>query len=1309
MPNSASNNNEDMHIITASNVHKKLFFQGWKKSVEVFSQGKGSLSHRCSSILSQLDSSHLDEAISWSSSEGEEDKSNSQLVRPTRTLASHINFSDCKRVQRRGRRHSSAQFVRSVEKRLKTEQNKSHAVSGHKIEESIIIPDSSHSVEHPINASESFDEPNWVNNLSILNKRINLSLNAASLLSSEQSIGSTQISPTDRGSQENNVRSPILVSGKAKNFKRKRNRNSKQIISLNEGDSSMQSSTGLLPGSPVFKITSRRRRSSRKTPQQSSVILEKKSDESICPNKNASCIGSKNSTVMAQMGSEIFLGTPSSPVIGKSSTKRRKAMVVDKLLSPILGSKPKSSRPYKIQKIISNSKLSCTVNSNTSLPYERPNASSNSDVNFEITSSVSTENLATAKRSLDFSVGNQNIGCNTSIIKDIAEEKSQIECKKTSSDHVSDNSDKFFSQKAGLSQADSPGFGCSQLIEEINTEQIDIDNVSKSVETPVQLQKKKKLSLSKKQVSKQSISSKCSKIIKPEEIEVKGKSYQTGHDFYSNLKQFDVFEDMCNQAPKKEEILGNRQFQPATMSTNCTLLIEEENSEPMESASLDAFSSPGYFFNEKRDSPTNLSSSSTKESETKSEDVEDANIDSYASQSPGNSQLTQFWLQIEKLPSSCVSSPMTISQTSSSPMAPVVVSGLSAETVPDDYNAPPKKGKKKLKPDGLASRLQRLLNRHRSSSRIWQFKRTKESKASYTPTVNNTRNTSMVLTVHHTWIEYSHVIIQGFVESDMSSGTVINRLNSLSDHVVLVLDPQVADKLGKIMSAKKIRVFPPWQALKLQGISLILCAYCIEVIQAEFLEFMGSLPIPEKTTTVPIKDGYECFLGASLSDIIFPKIVERPTCIFQCTTANQSDEYDFNKGFEGPANLCTISSLVSNYVGATCDTLNLTILRTFQFRQAVSDKVSSNYPCWSLLGQDVVGEVCEVLLGSEQMNTVTSGSDSIWSLVKTGLAIGQVFSFVGFFPAQRISPFRVSNLWRVVSNICAKPCDQPVFYVLAASSAEWEIKAVESEKMFDKIQLNLTPLTKILIKDPISSPEPTRVNIVCRRLHTTYERLYVTDTETSPCITVISVNPTTFLSPVIFKSPVLIILDLEIDPTGDLRVDKYSRISSLGGDDLSFIEDFHNTKFNNSLANLSPTLPNLQKDSSPRSLAVFSGTIIGVDEDSAFMWPACGICENELLSLGDNSEKYRCEKCNDQCDNFTLRMSLQVLCSCPNLPSNSSVRLKLLQKTIEALLPPALAGEEGYDMNTVLGQKLGPLKCEITNVNDQNFTLQEFL
>lgn len=58
--------------------------------------------------------------------------------------------------------------------------------------------------------------------------------------------------------------------------------------------------------------------------------------------------------------------------------------------------------------------------------------------------------------------------------------------------------------------------------------------------------------------------------------------------------------------------------------------------------------------------------------------------------------------------------------------------------------------------------------------------------------------------------------------------------------------------------------------------------------------------------------------------------------------------------------------------------------------------------------------------------------------------------------------------------------------------------------------------------------ESQRMNIICRILHATNERLYITDVDTSPIITVISVNPTAYVPSLCSKATVLDIRDLEI-------------------------------------------------------------------------------------------------------------------------------------------------------------------------------------
>lgn len=68
--------------------------------------------------------------------------------------------------------------------------------------------------------------------------------------------------------------------------------------------------------------------------------------------------------------------------------------------------------------------------------------------------------------------------------------------------------------------------------------------------------------------------------------------------------------------------------------------------------------------------------------------------------------------------------------------------------------------------DGLANRLQRVLNRQRSSARIWQFKRSKQSRTRTSSTIDNQdQSSSTLLIVDRTWNEYSHAIVQGHVHN----------------------------------------------------------------------------------------------------------------------------------------------------------------------------------------------------------------------------------------------------------------------------------------------------------------------------------------------------------------------------------------------------------------------------------------------------------------------------------------------------------------------------------------------------------------
>jgi len=74
-------------------------------------------------------------------------------------------------------------------------------------------------------------------------------------------------------------------------------------------------------------------------------------------------------------------------------------------------------------------------------------------------------------------------------------------------------------------------------------------------------------------------------------------------------------------------------------------------------------------------------------------------------------------------------------------------------------------------------------------------------------------------------------------------------------------------------------------------------------------------------------------------------------------------------------------------------------------------------------------------------------------------------------------------------------------------------------------------------------------------------------------------------------------------------------------------------------------------------LLLITGTVTSVDEETAFSWPVCGMCENDLLvELGP--KEYLCQKC-DTSSHTSTKMSLEVFISCPQVPKSCKVKVKV--------------------------------------------------
>ncbi|KAM7379441.1 hypothetical protein PAMP_004990 [Pampus punctatissimus] len=114
----------------------------------------------------------------------------------------------------------------------------------------------------------------------------------------------------------------------------------------------------------------------------------------------------------------------------------------------------------------------------------------------------------------------------------------------------------------------------------------------------------------------------------------------------------------------------------------------------------------------------------------------------------------------------------------------------------------------------------------------------------------------------------------------------------------------------------------------------------------------------------------------------------------------------------------------------------------------------------------------------------------------------------------------------------------------------------------------------------------------------------------------------------------------------------------------------------------------------PNSLCTLTGVIVGVDESTAYCWPACNHCGSDSLEmLAQRPQNFQCVSCKSLVDKPITRIQLEVFLSSCSL-SNCTIKVKLQQKTIMSILnTTALEGSEfpGYDVENVLGKELGPL------------------
>lgn len=116
------------------------------------------------------------------------------------------------------------------------------------------------------------------------------------------------------------------------------------------------------------------------------------------------------------------------------------------------------------------------------------------------------------------------------------------------------------------------------------------------------------------------------------------------------------------------------------------------------------------------------------------------------------------------------------------------------------------------------------------------------------------------------------------------------------------------------------------------------------------------------------------------------------------------------------------------------------------------------------------------------------------------------------------------------------------------------------------------------------------------------------------------------------------------------------------------------------------------------SICSVQGTVIAVDEDTAFSWPVCDRCGNgRLEQRPENRGAFSCGDCSRVVTSPVLKMHLQVFLDCPSRPK-CRVKVKLLQSSISSLLSSATCENGSYEVKSVLGREVGLASCFVQSI-----------
>ncbi|XP_052817808.1 DNA repair-scaffolding protein-like [Mya arenaria] len=651
---------------------------------------------------------------------------------------------------------------------------------------------------------------------------------------------------------------------------------------------------------------------------------------------------------------------------------------------------------------------------------------------------------------------------------------------------------------------------------------------------------------------------------------------------------------------------------------------------------------------------------------------------------------------------------------------PTKTADQSQTEAPDDSA----KKKKKQNKSGLAGQLARIQQRERSAVRMWSHQRGKPSPS------QDSRSVTMEVLGLETVCSLQLARCRPALPVPSSE-------NTPSSQLVLFPDPQ-AQQLSLSVGAR-LKIYPPWQQLELgRSQQVLLCTrYCqlltpedpapppgantdtpaLLSVAADQSDTHTSTTTTQYTAPVKLTWNCPCVQGLCRNMSLCPAsqfptapgLIQEPSSSKSSSNNPQGKDTNSNV-LKSTSHLHTVSTRGSNSTvdcssGKTvCDS----ILESIQGRsleeedssspvlpfrahvhRCVIQKTENGKKRVCMFVEDPVGLVCQVLLSGEGVVVDEIG--------------GHTAEFSGLIVQDRLTRDRseavfsmVDSLWsgkrKAVSQDSAssqvESGEGQGFCYVVSDSEESPGKVSPCPKpLLKSIPLTFTPLASL----PGALQSGQRRNTQARLL-------YLHTQDTAKCGYTMYVWDGSIKAPQgytrVKASPGLYFPNWLTAASGSTCVS----LLDLTQQDGMYLDEYSSVRElkqpPRALKSLSSVrLPAFQTSMSAGDLCTVQGTIVEVDEESAYSWEVCVHCGSDQLNthLGE----IQCTACKGMMAEGITRMKMEVIVSCS--PSEATVRLNLLQSTIESLLPADEEDDEGYELSSVLHRALGPLPCHVTS------------